>query len=143
MILNLHPDIRIEKLTIGRERAPLIVVDNFLADPDRLVRRVASRPFTQHASYYPGIRTEAPLAYRARLGFVPDEPAFYEFLTGRQFLSLVASLRRQRSLRAATPPSPPAPRAGQILPFPCEPFSRLSPGSALCRALRRCAKEWK
>lgn len=64
MILNLHPDIRIEKLTIGRERAPLIVIDNFLADPDRLVRRVASRPFTQQASYYPGIRTEAPLAYR-------------------------------------------------------------------------------
>ena len=34
MIPDLHPDIRIQKLTIGVEHAPLVVIDNFVADPD-------------------------------------------------------------------------------------------------------------
>ena len=29
MILDLHPQIRIEKLTVGAEQAPLLVIDNF------------------------------------------------------------------------------------------------------------------
>ncbi len=33
MILELHPQIRIEKLTLGREGAPLVVIDNFVAEP--------------------------------------------------------------------------------------------------------------
>jgi len=35
---------------------------------------------------------EAPLAARARLGFVPDEPFLYERLTPREFLDFVAAL---------------------------------------------------
>ena len=49
MILDLHPDIRIQKLMIGAEQAPLLVIDDFVADADKLVRRAASRQFTQHA----------------------------------------------------------------------------------------------
>jgi hypothetical protein len=74
MILNLHPEISIRKLTIGAEKAPLLVIDNFVADPDRLVRRAASRQFTQLAGFYPGLRVEAPLSYQQliidRLGAV-------------------------------------------------------------------------
>ena len=64
MILDLHPDIRIQKLMIGAEQAPLLVIDDFVADADKLVRRAASRQFTQHAGFFPGIRVEAPLSYQ-------------------------------------------------------------------------------
>lgn len=64
MILDLHPDIRIQKLTIGNEQAPLLVIDNFVADPDRLVRRAATRNFTPWGRFYPGIRADAPLSYQ-------------------------------------------------------------------------------
>jgi hypothetical protein len=63
MILNLHPDIRIEKLTIGRELAPLLVIDHFVADPDRLVRKAALAQFGPGGRFYPGIRAKAPLSY--------------------------------------------------------------------------------
>jgi hypothetical protein len=64
MILSLHPDIRIQKLTIGSERRPLIVIDNLIADPDKLIRRAATRPYVDLPSYFPGIRAGAPLAYQ-------------------------------------------------------------------------------
>jgi hypothetical protein len=64
MILDLHSDIRFEQLTIGAEKAPLLVVDNFIADPLRLVRRAATRQFRSGGANYPGIRTDAPLAYQ-------------------------------------------------------------------------------
>ncbi len=35
---------------------------------------------------------DEPLAARARLGFVPDQPFFYELLTAREFLDFVAAL---------------------------------------------------
>ena len=38
MELAPHPSMRIQKLTIGRENAPLLVIDNLVADADELVR---------------------------------------------------------------------------------------------------------
>lgn len=64
MILDLHPDIRIERLAIGAEKAPLMVIDNFIADPQRLVRKAAARQFRSGGANYPGVRTEAPLSYQ-------------------------------------------------------------------------------
>jgi hypothetical protein len=63
MILNLHPDIRIQRFEIGAEKAVLLVIDNFIADAERLVRRAANRAFTLVSRYYPGVRTEAPPSY--------------------------------------------------------------------------------
>jgi hypothetical protein len=63
MILDLHPDIRIEKLTIGRERAPLVVIDNFIAEPERLVKKAAVAQFAPGGRFYPGIRAKAPPSY--------------------------------------------------------------------------------
>jgi ABC-2 type transport system ATP-binding protein len=34
-----------------------------------------------------------PLGYRARLGYVPEEPNLYPFLSGREYLELVSHLR--------------------------------------------------
>jgi hypothetical protein len=59
-----HAGISVQKLTIGREQAPLLVIDNLLADADGLVELAASKVFTDVASYYPGIRTKAPLGYQ-------------------------------------------------------------------------------
>lgn len=64
MILDLHPDIRIQRLEIGAEQRPLLVIDNLVADPDRLVRRAATKQFVPQSSWYPGIRAEAPPSYR-------------------------------------------------------------------------------
>lgn len=64
MILNLHPQIRIQKLTIGAEQAPLIVIDNFIADPEKLIRRATKGLYVDQTSYFPGVRTPAPLAYQ-------------------------------------------------------------------------------
>jgi ABC-2 type transport system ATP-binding protein len=47
----------------------------------------------------------APLELKAIVGLVPDTPPLYEYLTGRQYVALVASLwrvgRRERDERAA------------------------------------------
>jgi hypothetical protein len=64
MILSLHPQIRIEQRSIGAENAPLLVIDNFVSDPERLVRKAATRQLRLVGSYFPGVRTEAPLGYQ-------------------------------------------------------------------------------
>lgn len=63
MILDLHPDIRIEKRAIGREGAPLLIIDNFVAEPDRLVKKAATAQFASGGRFYPGIRAKAPPSY--------------------------------------------------------------------------------
>jgi len=64
MDLLLHPDFRIQKLRIGREQAPLIVIDNLVANADQLVDLAATRLFGDVTSYYPGVRSKAPLTYQ-------------------------------------------------------------------------------
>lgn len=65
-----HRDFKIQRLTIGAERAPLLVIDNMMADPDALVDLAASKTFGEVASYYPGIRSKVPLTFHR---FVIDE----------------------------------------------------------------------
>jgi hypothetical protein len=59
-----HKDIRIQHLKIGSEGAPLLVIDNVVADPDTLVDLAASKQWGVPTSYYPGIRSKAPLTYQ-------------------------------------------------------------------------------
>jgi hypothetical protein len=67
MNLDLHPDLRLQQLAIGAERAPLLVIDNFVANAEALVEDARARPFTVRSQYFPGIRAEAPLAYQQLL----------------------------------------------------------------------------
>jgi len=60
-----HPSMRIQKLTIGRENAPLLVIDNLVADADELVSDAISKRYAAPHSYYPGLRAKAPLSYQA------------------------------------------------------------------------------
>lgn len=64
MLLASHPDIRITRRTIGLEGAPLLVIDNLVSDPDRLVRRAGNSHFTRQSSMFPGVRAAAPLSYQ-------------------------------------------------------------------------------
>lgn len=86
MILDLHRDIRIQKLTFGAENAPLLVIDQLVADAERLVRKAATQQYAPPSSYYPGIRADAPPSY---LQFIESKlgPLFCEFfqLKGRAF----------------------------------------------------------
>ena len=65
MNLDLHTDIRIHKTTIGREQAPLLVIDNCIANPEALVEHAGAQVFAERGRYYPGIRAPAPAAYQA------------------------------------------------------------------------------
>jgi hypothetical protein len=57
-------DIAIRKLTLGREQAPLLVIDNPVANPEQLVEFAAGKVFGNDDTHYPGIRAKAPLSYR-------------------------------------------------------------------------------
>lgn len=64
MTVARHPGLRLQQWHIGRENAPLLVVDNLVADPDELVDLAASKIFSGAPSYYPGTRAKAPLTYQ-------------------------------------------------------------------------------
>ncbi|HVQ12185.1 MAG TPA: DUF6445 family protein [Vicinamibacterales bacterium] len=64
MTYALHPQFTVQRMTIGREMAPLLVIDNLVADAQGLVDIAAAKYFGDVASYYPGVRAKAPLSYQ-------------------------------------------------------------------------------
>jgi hypothetical protein len=64
MTFQIHPDFRIQKLMIGREHSPLIVIDNLVDNAEQLVEQAASKIFADVPGYFPGIRAKVPLAYQ-------------------------------------------------------------------------------
>lgn len=65
-----HPDFSLQRLTIGAERAPLLVIDNALANADELVEIAATKLYGDVTSYYPGVRAKVPLTFQK---FVLDD----------------------------------------------------------------------
>jgi len=65
--VRLHPDIRFRELRFGHEQAPLMVIDNVVADPDALVETAANLDFKPVPRAYSRIRAAAPPAYRQLL----------------------------------------------------------------------------
>jgi hypothetical protein len=59
-----HPNFQLQKLTIGRELAPLAVIDNVIANPEDLIEMAATKSYGSVASFYPGVRAKAPLTYQ-------------------------------------------------------------------------------
>ena len=64
MTLATHPNFTVREQTIGREAAPLLVIDNVFANAEELVELAASKRFGDGGAYYPGIRVRAPLSYQ-------------------------------------------------------------------------------
>lgn len=56
-----HPEFSAQRLSIGRESQPLLVVDNVIAEPQSLVELAAGKLFGDNASYFPGVRAKVPL----------------------------------------------------------------------------------
>ncbi|AKC87263.1 DUF6445 family protein [Pseudoxanthomonas suwonensis] len=67
MVIEPHPGIRVQRLALGEEGAPLLVIDQLVADPERLVRKAARSQFSPQGAMFPGIRARAPLSYEAFL----------------------------------------------------------------------------
>jgi hypothetical protein len=64
MTIARHRDFRVQRLRIGREQAPLVVIDNLAANPEELLNVAASKQFGDVASYYPGVRAKVSLSYQ-------------------------------------------------------------------------------
>jgi hypothetical protein len=64
MTIARHRDFRLQKLRLGREQAPLVVIDNLVADPEDLVSVAVTKQFGEVASYYPGVRAKVSLSYQ-------------------------------------------------------------------------------
>ena len=64
MLITPHPGIRVSRRSLGKEGAPLLIIDELVSDPDRLVRKASISHFVQQSSMFPGIRAPAPLSYQ-------------------------------------------------------------------------------
>ena len=50
-------------------------------------------PTAGHVCFGGRLVDDDPIAFRRRLGYVPEEPVLYPFLSGREYLELVGRLR--------------------------------------------------
>ena len=62
-----NPSWRTQTMEIGRERSPLIVIDDFMLDAQQLVEHAAAAPYIALGNMYPGVRAPAPAAYTQEL----------------------------------------------------------------------------
>lgn len=64
MAIDFHAEVSIQPLMVGEEKAPLLVVDNFISDPDALVEQAKHLSYEPPKLAYPGIRAMAPRDYQ-------------------------------------------------------------------------------
>ncbi len=62
--LDFHPEFSVQKLTIGDEGAPLLVIDNLVTQADALVEVAGTLSFGHTGLAFPGVRALAPEAYQ-------------------------------------------------------------------------------
>lgn len=61
---SLHANFKYKIYSVGKEKTPLLVVDNFLHNPETLVQYcIDTNHFNSSESFYPGIRMPAPELY--------------------------------------------------------------------------------
>jgi hypothetical protein len=91
--LRLHDSFRYRTEHVGNERAPVLIVDNFLADPQVLIDYAATDSAfgTVSDTFYPGIRAVIPQIYTfAVRAFLGDMIAEAFGLVGRQVVKELA-----------------------------------------------------
>lgn len=62
--LNLSSDMRITPSHFGNERAPILIIDNFVEQSTQLIDWAAGLTFSKNSPFYPGIRAPAPEVYQ-------------------------------------------------------------------------------
>jgi hypothetical protein len=81
-----HPELRVSAaeaqaasiLRIGRGKHPVLVIDNFLADPNAARKLALGLEYSPPKSFYPGVRVHVPIdggAFLSMIGGFPDAPA--------------------------------------------------------------------
>lgn len=91
---------RISTEYVGREREPVVIIDDFAPDPDALVEAAAACDFRPLGEYYPGPRVPAPPSYLPSVGAV-----LAEVLRDRFGFRERLSVRRALFSLVTTPPS--------------------------------------
>lgn len=67
MQLSLNQNISSNVYLLGEEKSPLLVIDNFLQNPELLVDDACQQKFIQNSPLYPGVRAPAPIAFQELL----------------------------------------------------------------------------
>ncbi len=52
--LQLHPALKLSALRFGAERTPVLIADQFVAEPQRLVDAACRCQFVANSPFYPG-----------------------------------------------------------------------------------------
>ena len=61
---KLHPNFNYQHYVVGKEKIPLLVIDNFLENPETLIQYcLDTNSFNNADSFYPGVRMLAPELY--------------------------------------------------------------------------------
>ncbi len=70
-----HPRLQVSVTQVGAERAPVMVVDNFISNPEELVEDAATEhPFRPFAMYYPGVKSPVPPMYMLAVYQILKDP---------------------------------------------------------------------
>lgn len=64
LTLKAAKSLAITKLHIGQEGAPVLVVDNFVDQPELLIDWASKLHFEKNSPFYPGVRARVPAAYQ-------------------------------------------------------------------------------
>ncbi|MDO3387137.1 DUF6445 family protein [Gilvimarinus sp. SDUM040013] len=67
MQLSLNPNMATSVYELGEERSPLLVVDDFLQNPDLMVEHAAQQKFAKYSEFFPGIRAPVPVEFQSLL----------------------------------------------------------------------------
>ncbi|MBU1308999.1 MAG: hypothetical protein KKE30_05645 [Gammaproteobacteria bacterium] len=63
-MLAANPAMQIHCLRPGNEQSPLLIIDNFIAEPEQLLADAGQQRFVANSPYYPGVRAPAPQTYQ-------------------------------------------------------------------------------
>lgn len=99
------PDPFIKARRLGHEGQPLVVIDDFHPEPERLVEDAAARPFAPRGKFYPGIRAAVPAQH-----LQPLQAMLADVLKGVFGYGPGAALKECNYSLVTTPP-------GELLPM--------------------------
>lgn len=107
----LHPEFSYKTYIVGKEKMPLLVVDNFIKDAQSLVDFcLANNNFTKSDRFYPGLRMEGPQKYMAAMHFYLGElfHAIFglqkdKWQSGRSLYSMVVLPPEQLNIQQCIP----------------------------------------
>ena len=91
MELEINPNMQISESFVGNEKLPILVIDNFLQNPELLVEHACQQHFEYNSPFYPGPRAIAPKSFQlALLNTLQQQPLhrLFELNGGKLSLTL-------------------------------------------------------